>query len=71
MIIMIIIVLLLFAAIASSIWDAYRIGKQDRYRELVDDYRKASEDIGRMEIIIEALKEGLREKENGGDNENT
>ena len=68
MIIMIIIVLLLFAAIASSIWDAYCIGKHDRYRELVDDYRKASEDIGRMEIIIEALKEGLRQKkEEGGD----
>lgn len=67
MIIMIIIIVLLFAAIASSIWDAYCIGKHDRYRELVDDYRKASEDVGRMEIIIEALKEGLREKENGGD----
>ena len=68
MIIMIIIVLLLFAAIASSIWDAYCIGKHDRYRELVDDYRKASEDNGRMEIIIEALKEKKKKKkEEGGD----
>lgn len=65
-----IIIVLQFAATVSSMWLAYRTGKHDRYRKLVDDYRKAAEDIGRMEIIIEALKEGLREKENGGDNEN-
>lgn len=63
------IMVLLSCAIASSLWFAYRTGKHDRYRELVNDYRKAAEDIGRMEIIIEALKEGLREKEEGGDNE--
>lgn len=64
-----IIIVLLFGAIASSMWLAYRTGKHDRYRELVNDYRKAAEDVGRLEIIIEALKEGLREKEEGGDNE--
>ena len=57
------IMVLLSCAIASSLWFAYRTGKHDRYRELVNDYRKAAEDIGRMEIIIEALKEGLRQKE--------
>ena len=68
--IMMIIIVLQFVTIASTMWFAYWLGKHDRYRELIDSYRKAAEDVGRMEIIIEALEEGLRQKE-GDDNENT